>query len=224
MEPYVPLLQTFVWVLLIGGALVVFRKPLESLALDLRSRIARGGGFSVGFAGAHLHFEDLPTFSPQAAIEQSAGPGPTPIEEDEFEEEALGRLPDPRDPEASTVWAQYRMARKGETRNIHLAHVISPSTTPGQRFDIFTYLVEGPSGHLDDVEQAQFFLGRYWGNRIFEVQNRGDGARIGFATSAYGPALCICRVIFKDGSETVLERFLDFEMAPAFDGSESEAA
>ncbi|MGP4048355.1 pYEATS domain-containing protein [Streptomyces sp. 2A115] len=212
MDAYVPLMQTLVWVLLIVGVLVVFRTQLAALAPILRTRIERGGAFSVGLGSLSLQFGDLPTFPPQAASEQGT-------ETPSADGAAAGRLPDPDEPGAPAAWGQYRMDRKGETRNIHLAHVISPSRTPGQRFDIFTYLVEGPSGRLDDVERAQFFLGRYWGNRIFDVPNRGDGKHIGFATSAYGPALCICRVIFKDGSEAVVERFLDFETAAAFETS-----
>jgi hypothetical protein len=50
---------------------------------------------------------------------------------------------------------------------------------------------------------------------MYTVQNAHDGKRIGLATSAYGPTLCVCRVHFRDGQMAILSRYPDFEMAPA---------
>lgn len=204
-------MQTLAWVLLIAGALAGFRKQFSRLALALSQHVERGGAMTLGVGSLSLQLQELrelPTFAPQVPSTQEPEQALTDRDDGE-------QLPDPASPEAPAVWARLRRRRKDKTRNIHLAHVISPSQVPGQRFDIFTYLVTGSGGNLEEVERAQFFLGRYWGNRIFDVPNQGT--RIGFATSAYGPALCVCRVIFRDGSETVLERFLDFEMASVFE-------
>jgi hypothetical protein len=70
---------------------------------------------------------------------------------------------------------------------------------------------------LSDIVKAEFFLGRSWGNKIFEVMKPPNVEKpIGLATSAYGPTLCVCRVHFRDGHTAVLSRYLDFEMSGVF--------
>jgi hypothetical protein len=63
---------------------------------------------------------------------------------------------------------------------------------------------------LDDVDNAEFFLGPKWGDKIFHVQN--EGRLIGVSISAYGPFLCTCRVTFKDKQQIFLSKYIDFEM------------
>ena len=56
---------------------------------------------------------------------------------------------------------------------------------------------------------AEFFLGPYWGNKIFPaVEQNGF---IGISTSAYGTFLCVCRVSFTDNTHIYLSRYIDFE-------------
>lgn len=111
-------------------------------------------------------------------------------------------------------WNRYRNGIKDRNRGVFLVHVITPSKIKGQKFDIFIYLKRNKAEDLSDVEHAKFFLGRFWGNEIFEVQN--DGRYIGLSTSAYGPFLCTCCVTFKDGYSMNISRFIDFEMESAF--------
>lgn len=111
-------------------------------------------------------------------------------------------------------WNRYRNGIKDRNRGVFLVHVITPSKIKGQKFDIFIYLKRNKSEDLSDVKHAKFFLGRFWGNEIFEVQN--DGRYIGLSTSAYGPFLCTCCVTFKDGYSMNISRFIDFEMESAF--------
>lgn len=61
-----------------------------------------------------------------------------------------------------------------------------------------------------EIDYAEFYLGKTWGDRVFNVPN--DGGPIGLSTSAYGPFLALCRVVFKDGHEVLLDRYIDFEM------------
>jgi hypothetical protein len=147
----------------------------------------------------------------------------TPMEELEVEEEAE------EEAEGEAVdwvnrpdWTFDREEIYEENRELFLVHSIQPSRLQNQRYDVFVYLAgahgEQPS---DVVDQAEFFLGRNWGNQVYSVRNPGVGKTIGLRTSAYGPALCICRVTFKDEAQQpiILHRFLDFEMGWVFDAA-----
>ncbi len=111
--------------------------------------------------------------------------------------------------ETSDEWNNRRDSIKIENRNIFLTHIIRPSTKPNQKFDVTIYLIRQKSDDFADVELAEFFLGRYWGNNVFPA--RENNGFIGISTSAYGTFLCICRVTFKDGSQVYLNRYIDFE-------------
>jgi hypothetical protein len=111
-------------------------------------------------------------------------------------------------------WNKYRTGIFEHNRNIFLVHVLTPSKVKGQKFDVFVYLKKRKTTDLSDIDHAEFFLGRHWGNKIFYIQNKGD--YIGISTSAYGPFLCACRVTFKDGYELYLSRYIDFEMESVF--------
>jgi hypothetical protein len=91
-----------------------------------------------------------------------------------------------------------------------LTHVIEPSVSPDQEYDVFIYLLPHKSHTLAEVEYAEFFLGHYWGNEVFREEPIGETC--GLRTSAYGPFLCTCRVQFKDGDVARLSRYIDFEM------------
>ncbi|MDB5240244.1 MAG: hypothetical protein JWP57_869, partial [Spirosoma sp.] len=99
-------------------------------------------------------------------------------------------------------------------RNLFLVHYIRPSSKPGQQFDVFIYLVRHKSkdylpDDFSDVLYAEFFMGKYWGNKVFPaVDTQGF---IGIATAAYGTFLCLCRVTFKDGYQVYIDRYVDFE-------------
>jgi hypothetical protein len=98
-------------------------------------------------------------------------------------------------------------------REVYLVHVIEPSRHLGQTFDIFIYLKRHRSNNMADINYAEFFLGRHWKNNIYKIEN--TGGLIGISISAYGPVLCTCRVVFQDGHEIMLDRYVDFEMAEA---------
>lgn len=95
-------------------------------------------------------------------------------------------------------------------------HALEPSGERGQEYDIFIYLIRHKSENYGDLESAEFFLGHYWGNRIFVGE--WIGRFVGVQTSAYGPFLCTCRLTFKDGESVTLSRYIDFEMAPVTRG------
>ena len=108
-------------------------------------------------------------------------------------------------------WNDRRNHIYAEHRNVFLTHNISPSSKPGQVFDVFIYLIRHKSQDLSDVRVAEFFLGPHWENKTFPaVEQNGF---IGISTSAFGTFLCICRVTFSDGASTYLERYIDFEVS-----------
>ena len=107
------------------------------------------------------------------------------------------------------------------SKDIQMVHTIQPSKQKQNYWDIFVYLVRHQSTDLSIVEKAEFFLGKYWGNKIFEAPNQNDF--VGIVISAFGPALCTCRVVFVDGSEAMLNRYLDLEMTPFFPAAPKEA-
>lgn len=111
--------------------------------------------------------------------------------------------------ETSDEWSVRGAAIFTDHRNLFLTHIIRPSSKPGQTFDVFIYLIRHNSSDLSDIQLAEFFLGSYWGNKVFPaVESNGF---IGIATSAYGTFLCTCRVTFTDGTVLYLERYIDFE-------------
>jgi len=77
--------------------------------------------------------------------------------------------------------------------------------------DVLIYLVAHKDAKLSTVSYAEFFLGKYWGNRIFRAANK-EGF-VGIGTRVYGPVLCTCRVVFQDNHEVLLDRYIDLEMA-----------
>ena len=112
--------------------------------------------------------------------------------------------------ETQDEWNARRNATYEKHHNLFLTHVIKPSSKPGQRFDVFIYLLRHKSEDLSDVRVAEFFLGPYWENKVFAATPQ-EGF-VGISTSAYGTFLCICRVTFTDGTALYLERYIDFEM------------
>lgn len=123
----------------------------------------------------------------------------------------------PRSPTSVKSWNAERTRIYSEARNIFIAHTLRPSKEPNQWYDIAIYLVFHRSNtpahsriDLSDVLQADFFLGPYFGNRPFVVSNRGGN--LGIVVSAWGPFLCVCRITFRDGTTTMINRYIDFEM------------
>lgn len=114
-------------------------------------------------------------------------------------------------------WTERRTGIYRTNRNVFLAHTLRPSAKKGQEFDIAIYLIPHRSNDpryrredLSDVVRAEFFLGVYWNNRVFDSTSKQG--MIGMTTSAYGPFLCLCRVHFDDGESIVMHRYIDFEM------------
>jgi Effector-associated domain 7/prokaryotic YEATS domain len=109
---------------------------------------------------------------------------------------------------------KHRSTLRDARKDIYLVHALRPSPNRSGWYDILIYLVPHQKADLLVVKAAEFFLGKMWENRIFRASVQDDF--VGIAISAYGPVLCTCRVLFTDGSDVLLERYIDLEMAEAY--------
>lgn len=107
-------------------------------------------------------------------------------------------------------WSQQRKNLYEINRRVFLVHFVKPSQKQGQLYDVFIYLYRHKFDDLSDIKYAEFFLGPYWKNKIFQAVEETKGF-IGISTSAYGTFLCICRVTFQDNHQIELNRYIDFE-------------
>ncbi len=116
-------------------------------------------------------------------------------------------------------WTSKRGEIYAENHDLFLAHTLRPSTRANQRYDVSIYLVGAHGADPTEVvESAEFYLGKYWGDRPIPAQNTGPKTTIGMTTACYGPFLCLCRVVLKGSRQEVfLSRYVDFEMAWVFD-------
>ena len=111
--------------------------------------------------------------------------------------------------ETTDEWNKYRNGIYNKNRKVFLAHVITPTNKPKQKFDVFIYLVRHKSDDFSDIKLAEFFLGKYWGNRVFQADTQKG--LIGITTAAYGTFLCTCKITFDDGETRLITRYIDFE-------------
>ena len=95
-------------------------------------------------------------------------------------------------------------------RNVFLVHRIAPSKHPNQLYDIQIYLIPHKDATLSNIQKVEYYFGRYWHFNIFTSIDRANGFPI--STSAFGPFVCTAKVIFTDGHECMLWRYIDFEM------------
>jgi hypothetical protein len=184
LKDYVPLFSTFFWILFIGVILIIFKKKLEVLITILLERVKSGSSFKAGPIEIGEQLEKLEYADPNKS--------------ESISNTEAGKREEIR----SNIYKK--------NKGLFLTHIITPSKRRNQKYDIFIYLIRHDSIDFSDIKKADFFFGHMWSNQIFsEVVKNGI---IGISTSAYGPFLCTCCVVFKDGSEINLERYIDFEM------------
>jgi len=200
LQPYIPLMQSLTWPVFLGLVIYYFRRQIPDCIETLRQRIERGSSLK---AGPLEIGEDL------KALEY-APPAP-PI---------MGTAI--QDKEPNKDWMTERNAIYKANSGLFLTHVLEPSKTVGQAYDIFIYVIRHKTTDLTDIDNAEFYFGHMWGNRIFREYPKQH--ILGIRTSAYGPFLCICRIHLKDGSVIKLQRYIDFEMGRAFKSQQRDGA
>lgn len=182
LSPYVPLLQTLAWLLLITAFAVIFKDALRSVVDAIRKRIERGSTVEAG------PFKLGPDLQKMDDVREKTDSAPA----------------------ADPSWEKDRDGVYHANRGIFLTHLLTPSDSRDQRFDIFIFLVRHKQNGFPDVKQAEFFLGKYWDNKVFTETPHDD--TIGIRISAYGPFMCLCKVTFTDGQQITLNHYVGFEM------------
>lgn len=201
LKDYVPLFQTITWAVLILIVLSSFHKPLQNMLVSLQKRVGGGSievitGFFTLKLGELRNLEYIESDTTEATLHIAES-----INNDKV------NLP--------KKWLNNRNDIYQNNRGIFLVHVLEPSKISNQEFDIFIFLlqhnsIQRPADRSVEIDYSEFFFGPAWKNRLFTIQN--TGGPIGLHTSAHGPFLATCRVVFKDGYEIILDRYVDFEM------------
>jgi hypothetical protein len=108
-----------------------------------------------------------------------------------------------------------------KNKNLFLVHRSRPTgrlhqVTQLPTFDISVYLVPHKNfGRLNDVREVEYYFGQHFGlvegkfGTKYVVANGSEGFAV--RINAYGPTLCEARIVFHDGSEATVSRYLDFE-------------
>jgi hypothetical protein len=185
LSPYIPLFQTLVWPAFLAILMWCFRRQCVSCVKAICRRIETGSSLKAGpiEIGEDLHKLDYASPQHDAPSAQHSGPDD---------------------------WVDERNGIYKRNSGLFLTHILVRSEKPGQKYDIYIYLIRHKTVDFSDVQKAEFFFGHMWENEVF-CEAPKDG-RLGISTSAYSPFLCICRVHLKGGQVIHLHRYVDFEM------------
>jgi hypothetical protein len=187
-------LSGFAWPALALFAIYVFRTQIRSFLSLLSQQLASGA--AVKWKDFEFRGLDIRTF------------------------DIKGTSAYQQEPADGTLFTNRRAAYE-LNKNLFLVHRIRPTgevheTSKLPTYDISVYLISHKNrGHMNEVKEVEYYFGRYFGSSKgefgtkFVVKNGTDGfaARI----NAYGPMLCEARLIFHDGTEATVSRYLDFE-------------
>ncbi len=210
---YVPLFQTLLWVGLILVALRIFLPQLKAVLEAIQVRVEKGSGLEIGLFKLPADLQHLETVPQQTDSE------PLVLLDKELDYAGLSSEVAPTMAGEKDVTAlklnEERNRVYEQNRNLFITHVIQPSSERGQKYDVFIYLIRHRGGSFEDVEYCDFFLGPYWGNKVF--RRHEEKGKIGLSTAAYGTFLCTCWVQMKDGERIFLTRYIDFEMSRLFE-------
>lgn len=119
-----------------------------------------------------------------------------------------------RRPTGDQSWQEREETRVGiyqRNRGLFLVHRWQPSSAPGQVADIQIELRQHGEGPLTQglVKCVEYHLGPRFANHTIVQNNRDENFRL--ELSAYGPFLCLARVLFDDRSDPVdLYRYIEF--------------
>ena len=185
-------LPGLLWFALVVILLVVLRKELRQILSELAWRLRSGAALKI----ASVELGSIVVVSGGEVSQR---------------EKDIGVRPD-----AAHVRERERATYREKAREVMLVHRLYRSREEGQLYDLVIYVVPHKEASLAGVSRVEYFLGWYWGNKIFPSNDRSRGFAI--ATAAYGTMLCTAEVFFNDGTSVILHRYIDFEMgasAPA---------
>jgi len=116
LKDYVPVLQTLIWIIFFITIFLIFYKQIRDLFNVFKKRIEKGSSFKAGPFEVGEELRELDYAKPYKVEKTNL------IGSDGKEREA------------------HRTEIYKNNRGIFLTHIISPSKSPGQLFDIFIYL------------------------------------------------------------------------------------
>ena len=197
MDEYAKLLQAiagFAWPVLIFFGLWHFRVQIDSAFQLLKQQIASGA--AIKWREFEFKGLDITSFDTKD-----------------------GR--DYRQENVDQAVFERRHDNYARNKNLFLVHRVRPAGEAHQvtqlpTFDVSVYLLSHKNfGRLNDVKRVEYYFGQHFGLRQndfgtkFVVENGTDGFAV--RVNAYGPMLCEAHVVFHDGTETTMGRYLDFE-------------
>jgi hypothetical protein len=184
-------LPSVLWFVLAAVVLFAFRAELRATLKALASRVRSGAALKI--AGFEIEAE--------SAVHAKGG-------NSDFSNDDT-RIGVRKDTDGSM--AKLRDGAYASARGVMLVHKIQRTKQAGQQYDVLFYVIPHRGASLASVSKVEYFFGHYWGNKIFPSFDRGRGFPI--VTCAYGTFLCIARICFNDGTDTVVQRYADFEMS-----------
>jgi hypothetical protein len=193
MEGFARLLDVVLWPSLILGFGWHFRDDLKDFYLFVRRLIASGG--VLRWSSFELKGVEISPDNRDGKV----------FERKDADEEIFSR----------------REKSYSENKNLFLVHRVQPTgmlhaVTKLPTYDISVYFIPHKNfGRLNDVRLIEYYFGHYFGlsRSKFGTKYIVDNGSEGFAVkiNAYGPTLCEARIIFHDGKEATVSRYLDFE-------------
>lgn len=206
MDKLVSAFASLAWPIVVGAGLWYFRIEALNLFQSLRRQIN---------AGATVKVKDV--------VEIKG------VKLEEIKNEARANWVYARE-SATKQDYEYRDQIYQECRNIFLVHtaVRTADIHPENGFPLFEVSIflmphqryaQGSDmqqfGRLNEIDEVDYYLGKYWGGsefgRRYKVRNASDGFAVRFR--GYGPSLCVATVKFHDGTIKKLQRYIDFESA-----------
>jgi hypothetical protein len=181
--PYALFFPDVLWILGWALLVLVFSKQIFSLLELLITRIKHGG--SVKFGSFELGSRTVARGSGKSGSLISSRKDDGQL--DEIRSGVYDRL-----------------------RNAMLVHTILKSNIENQAYDLVIYIIPRVDHSLLGLAAVEYYFGSYWDSQIYRSIDRANGFAI--VTSAYGPFLCLARLIFSDGTDAYVTRYIDFEM------------
>lgn len=189
---FIAALSNFAWPALIAVTLWRFRQQMMSLVRLFQRQLA---------SGAALKWKDFEFRAIQINEERDGS---------EYTQEP-----------ADKAFSDRRHKSYNANKNLFLVHRVRPtgefhSFNNHATYDVTVYLISHKNfGHMNDVREVHYYFGHHFGLKLsehgtqFVVRNGTDNFAV--RINAYGPTLCEARIVFHDGTEASVSRYLDFE-------------
>ncbi len=122
---------------------------------------------------------------------------------------------------ADEIFFKRRHRSYEANKNLFLVHRVKPTGALHAfnklpTYYMTVYLVSHKNfGHLNDVKEVHYYFGHHFGLKLgqfgttYVVSNGTDNFAV--RIDGYGPTLCEALIVFHDGTETHVSRYLDFE-------------